>query len=355
MPRKPLPPYECPKCGMKTEYRMSMHRHLYELKKSCCGIVRQMELTDEIKLIIMCDRIYHVPQQPAQDRVIISPAEHPTNVISNQTNNNHINNQINNHNQIVNYIANMDVQDKLERVMEYTQEATREFEDRVEDMYKREDRNFKRDSFKGGVVTFNEQHFLDMVSNVTDLTKASNLEEYSFFYDPRTERICFYVDSQWESNRKYNGLQFLIKTITLYQLESYEVYLIRKIYGPASNMHTQSKLDECLTLYYRFISVFDIEPYVYHKHDYEIMDSIESVASESDNKDTVEANRIVDACRKRYILARDGVTPSVKKALQKEVFDIVRTNSNSNIRALNRRIMDIIKVDDEFKQRIMLV
>jgi len=39
---------------------------LYELKKECCGIVRQMELTDEIKLCIMYNRIYHFPPPVAQ-------------------------------------------------------------------------------------------------------------------------------------------------------------------------------------------------------------------------------------------------------------------------------------------------
>lgn len=69
MPRKVLAPYECPKCGLKTKHRMSMHRHLYELTKDCCGIVRQMELTDEIKLIIMNDRIYHFP-------AVVAPSQH---------------------------------------------------------------------------------------------------------------------------------------------------------------------------------------------------------------------------------------------------------------------------------------
>ena len=61
-------PYECPRCNYKTQYSTSMYSHLYNRKKTCPGERCNMPLTEEVKQIIMKERIYHVPVERSLDK-----------------------------------------------------------------------------------------------------------------------------------------------------------------------------------------------------------------------------------------------------------------------------------------------
>lgn len=55
------PPYECIRCGYKTNDKYLMRRHFYDKKKTCQGIVNNIELTDDIKECILENRKYKMP------------------------------------------------------------------------------------------------------------------------------------------------------------------------------------------------------------------------------------------------------------------------------------------------------
>ena len=68
-PHQPLrPPYLCPRCGYNTPKKPHMRYHFYATKKPCQGIVRLIELTEEIKQTILDHRVYHPPQPAAKKR-----------------------------------------------------------------------------------------------------------------------------------------------------------------------------------------------------------------------------------------------------------------------------------------------
>jgi len=52
--------YECCRCGYSTRKKTSMYRHLYESKRGCQGKVADIELTTEIKDIILRNRRYEI-------------------------------------------------------------------------------------------------------------------------------------------------------------------------------------------------------------------------------------------------------------------------------------------------------
>jgi 5-methylcytosine-specific restriction endonuclease McrA len=57
MPRKQKTPYTCPCCGYYTTKKTHMYRHLYELLKPCPQLENNTELTDEVKIYILKNRV----------------------------------------------------------------------------------------------------------------------------------------------------------------------------------------------------------------------------------------------------------------------------------------------------------
>lgn len=58
--KKKQVPYTCPRCNYNSDRRCDMVYHLFTAKRICPGVVRDMELTEEIKNSIIRNRIYHV-------------------------------------------------------------------------------------------------------------------------------------------------------------------------------------------------------------------------------------------------------------------------------------------------------
>ena len=62
--------YTCPACGYQTRINSSMYAHLYTKKKHCPMSRRRIQLTDEIKEIIMVDRVYIAPATQPMHRFV---------------------------------------------------------------------------------------------------------------------------------------------------------------------------------------------------------------------------------------------------------------------------------------------
>ena len=56
--------YTCPRCFMCTDKKTNMDRHFARKTQCACKNESQLVLTDEIKEIVLRDRIYHIPKEP---------------------------------------------------------------------------------------------------------------------------------------------------------------------------------------------------------------------------------------------------------------------------------------------------
>lgn len=306
-----------------------MRRHLYNLVKPCPGSTLSIELTTDIKEIVLKDRVYNPP-------VI----EKPCTII--QT--------INQNNTIYNYISNIDMFVKLNKLAEHQNIEIEDFESSVDDIYKRDAHRFLNGGFRGN-VEYNEDHFLNMISNVTEST--GDLKSMNVLYDHKTDNFHFAIGSgNWDKYRRKTGLVYLIETIVYACLERYEVYLIRKLHN--ARIVEKPTFEHCLDVYYRFISTFDIKPYVHGKEDSQILYNEEDTNyCTSSNRGDVEAHRLVDACYTRYNRIREEHTDVEKKNTIKEVFDIVKQNSKTSIQELNKMILQVLHVDKEFEKSLI--
>jgi hypothetical protein len=314
MPRLPGHPYTCPRCGYAVSKRGTIRRHLYEMKGICSPTVSNIEMTNEIKEIVLQQRIYKPPVQTSL-------------------------NVINNNQTINNYIANMDVFEKLNHLTQYNHKTIENFEEKVERIYEDTARRFQEDDFRVGNVTYNHSHFLDMIHNITK-AKERDLEDFNVVYDQTNKRFCISVSGDWEDFQKDNGLSMLVETLIDYHLEYYEVYIIRKIMN-ASVLEKHS-LEKNITDYYRFLAAFDIKPRIADKTDTDITDNASS-----------SSRTIIDRYTDMYSAIIGSITTKQRREIHKEVLDIVKANTSTNAKDLNKRIMNMLKLDAEFKLLIL--
>ncbi len=64
--------YTCIRCGYIAKQKAHIRKHFYELTKPCPALLNDIELTDEIKIYILANRIYRIPKP---EKKIISKSE----------------------------------------------------------------------------------------------------------------------------------------------------------------------------------------------------------------------------------------------------------------------------------------
>jgi len=326
-----------------------MRYHLYETKKLCPATSNDIVLTDDIKEHILTNRIYKVKDEVK---------------IMNQT--------INNIQMINNFVANMDVVEKLNRVTDYCQVEITDFEDRVESCYARDVKRLEADSFKYD-YTLGQNNFMTIIDKLTKAIRGEQrdefLEDISVVYDATNKRIKVY-SGKWEDYLVTNGLSHLIHTIVDYYLATYETYLIRKLCKNNITVKETSTFMECIREYYRFIASFEIDPYCKGKLDKDLLqredvDGAEGVdgdaaatsdvnapAADNDEEDEDEdfvAQRFTTIYNTEY----SRLTNAQRKSVQKDVLDIIKTNSKFNIVQLDKDIIALVNIDPEFNKTLV--
>ncbi|NDE91507.1 MAG: hypothetical protein EB059_10315 [Alphaproteobacteria bacterium] len=281
----------------------------------------------------MTNRVYKIPVAPV---VPVAPT---------------VTNQISTHNTIVNFIAGLDSISKINKYAEHNDIELVDFETQVEQKYKRNAHKFLNDGFSNN-VEFNEGHFIEMISDVTEASSPSNI---SIVYDKGSDTLHFSVGgNEWDRLRKKPGVVFLVETVIISHLKFYEIYLIRKI--QSAKAISKQALEECLNTYYKFIAVFDIKPYVYGREDAQVMyNEDDDEYSEDSSRGDVEAHRIVDACNTIYTRIKRDLTESYKKSTMKQVMDIIQQSNKLNMADLNKALLEVLNVDPGFRDRLLAV
>jgi hypothetical protein len=334
-PRQRNHPYQCPRCGMETPHKAIMRYHLFQRKRTdtCPSILSNIILTNEIKEHIIKYRKW------------MPLAAHGDNKIVNQT--------INNYNVMQNFIAEIDIVEKLKHLAEYKGIAITDFPEQVQDMYAKTTRRLQLGNLK--------HHFLlernDFINTLDLLTKRAEttMECMNFIYDHKRNRVRVFQNEQWEDFLVEQGLNYLVQTIADYYLEAYECYLIRKLYAYDNNVDTHDRItpaeytryEQCLREYYQFIGTFDVEPHVKNKNDNEIL------YPDNDKRHFLDGGE--NSLSHKYMRVYDNVilTIALRKNLQKKVLDILKTNAQDSIKDINKSIMGIINMDEEFKRNVV--
>jgi len=325
----PRDPYSCPRCGYTTTKKTHIRYHLYDTKKACPAILKDIELTESIKEHILKNRIYHIPVVPPP----------PT-----------ITQTINNFQTMNNFIANMDPIEKIKHVTDYCRVEITDFEDRIVNDYAREIECLESSRPHDGK--------LDFMTIVDKLTKAIRgeqrnefFEEISVVYDTKRKRIKVYSGG-WEDYLVTNGLKHLIQTIVEYYLEKYEIYLIRKLSQSGISLYDNTTYMDSIKEYYRFLAAFELHPFCRGKTDDQLLS--DSDADENDYQEKEEdTDRIVQRFETIYQTEYNNLPNGQRKTMHKNVLDIIKTNSKWNIAQLDKDIISLINMNSEFHQTII--
>ena len=119
--------YMCPRCNYISRVKKDINQHLYN-RKTACPDINGLELTDEIKQIVIQKRRYHPPKKET------------------------IVNNINNFNMMINLVNGLSFEEKIIQkpgyVLEYTKLKILDIEDGLEHRFKNK---IKRLESKRGV------------------------------------------------------------------------------------------------------------------------------------------------------------------------------------------------------------
>jgi len=303
-----------------------MRRH-FLAKAECPAIHKNITLTDEIKEYILKNRIY------IEEPVIVQPVPKITQII-------------NQHNTMNNYISNIDTFVKLNHLVSFSKKELMNFDAVVEKIYEKDAIRFQTDSFKGDAVQYEQTHFLEMIHKVTKAQKP-DLDDLSVLYNRDEDRVYISMGSgKWDDLQRDHGVTQIVESLAAYCLEYYEVYLIRKL-EKTRNVINQS-LRMCLEEYYKFISTFGVKPFVHDKSDQTLF---EDEDEDDDGED--ETYDIVDKYKTLYGRISSSQSETQKRHTLKAVVDVIKMSTKTNLRDLNKKIMSIINMDHEFKQKIL--
>ena len=324
-------PYTCPRCGYNAPLKATIKRHFYEMKGICSPLLKQIVLTEEIKQMVMAERIYVPMTEPI-------PAPPPVNVMA-QTAAQIINN---NNQTVINYIANMDVLTKLQRLSQYNDTEIQNFDEKVAEASEDIARRFEEDGpFRGGPVRYEGSKLIDLVHTVTKATDP-DLNDFNVVYTKGADRILILDDGEWVDHIKDEGIMYIINILKDEHLNYYEFYLIRKL-AKMTLSPQRAELEESLVKYFQFIAAFNIKPHIYGKSDADVLNT-PCVSS-----DPVEANRVVDKYSLLYHQTAQAMTTSQKREITRSVVNIVKANTIKNSKELNKRIISMLKIDEDFK------
>lgn len=331
--RKKRENYQCPRCGYSVDKKYCMRRHLFLSKNVCPALNENLEMTDDIKEYILANRIYKPPQT------------------AETTKHNYINATINNYNNINNFIANMDV---LEKLMKYTEHKNIEiidFEDKVDMYYHRQVKRLENGTTKANVqLKLNDMYdIIDAMSDICD----GEIKNMNIIYDEKLNKLRYFSCGEWKTYLLESGIKELLETIQKCYLDSYECYLIRKITTEGS-AYTKKTMLELLSDYYKFIACFDIIPFVYGKNDYQVLYNSDDPRYHEDvSCNNFNMYAIVDEYNTLYNESKGKNTLSEVNKQRKAVKEIIKRNTKSNIVELNKKMLSLFQMDEDFKASII--
>lgn len=297
-----------------------MSYHFYLKKKVCQGIKADIELTDEIKQKVLDNRIYHPPAPPQ--------------IVHNQT--------INNYNQNINLVRSIEPVERVAMYAAYTNTDIVDFQDSVEDTFLVRANKLRDDKVSNFQLTMD--NIIDGVKEIS--SNENNHEKCNMIYDEPNNTIRLYINGGWVT---HNSIEKGICAIIQYMKESflniYECYLIRKIYNEKTQCRQKSDFRDRLDDYYRFISCYDIDPFVKEANDADIM--IDDTKYTSDDFD------ICEKIKEQYNTVKSKHNVKNVKEIKQEVRQVLQRNSRTNLENLNTTLLDMMQMDEEFKQTII--
>jgi hypothetical protein len=305
--------YVCPRCNYSTPLKKCIKRHLYD-KKTPCPDNNNLALTEEIKEFVMINKKYHPPKNSKKS------------LIQNITNYNTLNA----------IVSGMDLVEKLNKVLNYSNSRTLDFDDKVENRFLKQVDRLEKDHYKYGYEINQE----DIMEHIYDLTRinGNDLEQLNVLMDLDNNRLNIFRNPKWESYFLDQGIANVVRTLKSNYLDIYEKYLIKKIYT-THDANIAVRYQQQIEAYYTFLAHFDLEPSCKFASDAEILDN-----------SSADSYSVSDKYTKLYGEIKGRLNRTDSNQIKRQIKDIIKRTTLQNKRELDRKILDLINLDEAFKE-----
>ena len=314
--------YHCPRCGYKTIQRSDIKKHFQRIRD--CVNNNNIVLTKEIKEEVLLSHVYHPPKEPSQ-------------IINN-------NQQINNFNMFNNIVNTMDVEERMGCFLDYKEIQLNDFENGLENTFANRLSRLETNAPKGQYLLGLDDLF-KLINEVTSI-KTDDIRTFNVLFDQVVKRFRFYKSKRWESFLEEIGSKELVSMIKSYYLDTYEQYLFKNLYPDPKNSTNMNRFNgqEYLEIYYKFLSAFELNPFVKGKSDYDIIE-----------RDLKENNEyyLTETYSELYAKIKGELKSNEKNYITKKVINIVKENTVENLRKLNKLIMSLLKEDEDFRKEVL--
>jgi hypothetical protein len=140
------------------------------------------------------------------------------------------------------------------------------------------------------------------------------------------------------------GAKELISLFKSYFLNNYEEYLIKHLHGDNVRSLNKVQLKQHLDIYYNFIAVFDLVPFICDMEDQQIL-----------GHNLIEHNKnyLAETYMQLYIELKNQLKVSEVNRIKKRIVAIIRENTIQNTSQLNQTLCDLLQLDEKFRKELV--
>jgi hypothetical protein len=217
----------------------------------------------------------------------------------------------------------MDTMDKLTKLLTYQNMDIINLEDHIQNLFEREISSLETENGRIRYLSHNDLY--DVIDRVTTINDFDTL---NIVYDTQINKLRIYNDDEWHAYNLDRGLTKVVCIIKEVYFDTYEEFLIDK-YNRGSAFERQCCL-ETLQDYFKFLVAFGLRP---------VLRDIDEVSGR---------------LYKYYKEIETEFPLSERNMIKRQVADTLKGNIKSNLKELNRKVMEIMKVDEAFKEKMLL-
>ena len=328
-------PYTCPRCNYQCIRKGHMQQHLNK-KKQCPKAQSDIELSDEIKNIILEHRVYRPPP-------VVTPPHQTINQI------------VNYNNTINNLVTNIDTIEKLTKYITFSDVKLLEYGDTIENNFVKQVKGLKRVDDTYGVydgLILDKDNLLEVVDQVSSLAHE-HCENLNIVYDKKFNKLKLYDMGKWDEFILIKGITTLLTKIQEQFFNLYECYLVRKIEFSSLCAQEKAIIRDQLIEYYKFIGCFEIDPYVKNKNDSEIIYNQDDRRCDPFLEFNDENTEMPIRYTELYTRVCGETKTSELNKIRHTIVDIIKKNCMKNVDELNKRVVDLFNMNPEFKELLL--
>lgn len=231
----------------------------------------------------------------------------------------------------------MDIQEKLQHLLSYRNAELLDFDEKVFKKYGDKGKLYKGDASEEYLGT---EDLLEIINSVCENTE-DHCTDFTIMYDTILNKIQIRTDGEWEILLRDKGVKKVMQTIQKEYLDKYECFLIRKIEFDRA-FREKKRVEEKLEEYYAFIGCFDMDPFVKDANDENVL-----------NNGKYGSYKVQEKYLDLFRRVTNKLTKSQINKVKADVQDVLKRNTKRNIEDLNSKVMDLLRIDQDFKDTII--